>query len=232
MKTQANRLSIRHWQDPLDGKGVAVVFDVFRCSTTIHCLKHRGANPLWIAPNLPSLVDADFRKDLRIFSELRTDISCLERYDNSPHLALEKGVEGKAGLVATTTGTPAMFAASHFDKVYVGSLVSFSALILELSRVEQPITLIPAAYKDAGHVEDQITAEAVAAALDGYSNLPEFVKSCAERAVSLIKASGRSDHLAGKLATGLEDVTIAMDVDRFSFVPQIKFSTPTLGRVL
>jgi phosphosulfolactate phosphohydrolase-like enzyme len=227
-----NRLSIRHWQDALDGKGVAVVFDIFRCSTTIHCLKHRGSDPLWIAPNLPSLVDANFRQNLSIFSELKTDISCLARFDNSPKLALENGRPSQPALVATTTGTPAMFAARIYRQVYVGSLVSFSALIKELSTLNEPITLIPAAFKDAGHVEDQITAEAVAAALDGFSNMPDFINGCANRAVELIKASGRPDLLAGKIVSGLEDVTVAMDVDRFGLVSKVNFVSETLGKVI
>lgn len=230
----ANRLSIRHWQDSLEPTGIAVVFDIFRCSTTIHCLQSKGASPLWIAPSLPVLAEEkELLSTLSIFSELRTEISCRERFDNSPKLALAHGTRDKSALVATTTGTPAMFAARNFKRVYVGSLVSFSALIKELMLTDDRITLIPAGFKEARHVEDEIAAQAVATALDGYADIAEFVQGCAEQARAQIIASGRPAELTEKLkATGAEDVAIAMDIDRFALVPTIQFASPILGKVL
>lgn len=232
----AQTLSIRHWQDPLTHEGVAVVFDIFRCSTTIHCLKSKQSDPLFVARSLPALAaeaDPSFLKQLRVFSELRTEVFCRERYDNSPKLALEKSQSGEGALISTTTGTPAMFAAQKFRRVYVGSLVSFSALIRELAELRESITLIPAAFKDSGHVEDQIAAQAVATALSGYCDMPDFVRGCAEEACQQIRASGRVEQLSQKLvATGREDINIALDIDRFDFVPYLQFEKSYIARCL
>jgi phosphosulfolactate phosphohydrolase-like enzyme len=154
-------------------------------------------------------------------------VRCRERFDNSPQEALTRPwPEGCTALVATTSGTPAMFAAQEFQKVYVGSLVNFSALVAHLSRIDTPVTLIPAARPGVDHVEDEITAQAMATALGGFANLPDFVRQCAEQAKERVIASGRPDHLARKLATGAPDVKIAMEIDRYADVVALNFHSP------
>jgi phosphosulfolactate phosphohydrolase-like enzyme len=134
-------------------------------------------------------------------------------------------------LVATTTGTPAMFAAKKFEKVYVGSFVNFSALVAALSSYEGAITLIPAAVPDWEHVEDEIACQTVATALEGFSNMPEFVRECAESGKARILASPRPSILAGKLVTGVEDVEIALEIDRVSQVLSLRFDDSVLAEV-
>jgi phosphosulfolactate phosphohydrolase-like enzyme len=220
-----SRLSIRSWLEPFpSSEGIAIVFDVFRCSTTIHCLKSLGHGPVYVAPSLQQ-AEADPRtKEMRIFSELSQKISCLERFDNSPQQALGSPWEtGLPALVATTTGTPAMFAAREFERVYVGSLVNFSALVAALAHYQGPVTLIPAAFPEAQHVEDEIACQAMATALEGFAIMPEFVRQCAEQARDRILASPRPAHLSGKIPTGAEDVRVALEVDRFSQVLALEF---------
>jgi phosphosulfolactate phosphohydrolase-like enzyme len=196
-------------------EGVAVVFDIFRCSTTIHCLAARAAGLLYVAPSLKEVAGEPRVREMRVFSELSQPVDCLERFDNSPLQASNTPWKiGAASLVATTTGTPAMFAARSFKKVYVGSFVNFSALVRALAEFEGPITLIPAAVPDWQHVEDEIACQAVATALEGFTNIPEFVRECAESALVRIAASPRPALLSKKLATGTDDVKIALDVDR------------------
>lgn len=220
-----SRLSIRSWTEPFPShEGVAVVFDIFRCSTTIHCLASRELGRLWVAPSLKEAQDHPTLKSMRVFSELSQPSDCLERFDNSPHFALGHASARESNLVATTTGTPAMFAARNFRKVYVGSLVSFSALVHALAKEEGPITLIPAAIPDWEHVEDEVAAMAVATALEGFANLPEFVKQCGMQARERILASDRPEILFKKLPTGREDIAIALDLDRFSQVLTLDFS--------
>lgn len=209
-------LAIRSWLDPFPStEGVAVVFDIFRCSTTIHCLSARGNGPLFVAPSLKEVSGEPRLREMRVFSELSQPVECRERYDNSPLRAShEPWASGVPALVATTTGTPAMFAARGFEKVFVGSFVNFSALVAALSAFDGPITLIPAAVPEWQHVEDEIACQAVATALEGFANLPEFVRECAEGARERIIASPRPELLAKKIVTGAEDVKIALDIDR------------------
>jgi phosphosulfolactate phosphohydrolase-like enzyme len=210
-------LSIRSWLEPFpSAEGAAVVFDIFRCSTTIHCLAHQGRGPLFVAPSLKEVAEDARVRPMRVFSELSQPVECGERFDNSPKHALgSPWPQGAPALVATTTGTPAMFAARKFERVFVGSLVNFSALVRALTEYGGPITLIPAAIPEWQHVEDEIACQAVATALEGFANLPEFVSECAQAARERILASPRPENLARKLLTGADDVRIALEVDRF-----------------
>jgi phosphosulfolactate phosphohydrolase-like enzyme len=209
-------ISIRTWTEGFsEPKGVAVAFDIFRCCTTIHCLFNRLANPLLVAPSLKEIIAEPRIREYRIFSELSQPAVCHQRFDNSPFHALNHHPDQAPSLVATTTGTPSMFAARGFEKVYVGSLVNFSALVRTLAAYRGPITLVPAALPGSTQIEDEIVAQAVATALEGFANIPDFVKQCGAQAKEKILASPRPEVLAGKLPTGREDVQIALDVDRF-----------------
>jgi phosphosulfolactate phosphohydrolase-like enzyme len=227
-------LSIRHWLEPFpSNEGVAVVFDVFRCSTTVHCLASIDRGPLFVAPSLKEAAFDARVKNMRVYSELSQPIECLERYDNSPLHALDKPwAAGVPSLVATTTGTPAMFAARNFEKVFVGSLVNFSALIRALAAHDGPVTLIPAGFPEAQHVEDEIACQAVATALEGFSNLPEFVHQCAQNARERVLASPRPATLTAKIPTGGPDVKIALDLDCFDQVLTLRFDDSPLARVV
>jgi phosphosulfolactate phosphohydrolase-like enzyme len=226
-------LSIRTWLEPFPSSdGVAVVFDVFRCCSTIHTLYNRQEGPLFVAPSLKSVREETRLREMRVFSELSQPVECIERYDNSPAEALRNQWPlERPALVATTTGTPAMFAAKNFSKVYVGSLVNFSALVTHLSALDCPITLVPATFPEAKHVEDEITAQAMATALEGFANLPEFVRQCANQAREQIIASGRPAFLTQKLSTGGEDTTLSMEIDRYQKVLALRFETPLFARV-
>jgi phosphosulfolactate phosphohydrolase-like enzyme len=172
-------------------------------------------------------------KEMRVFSELSQPVECRDRFDNSPHQVFAHNWEsGVPALVATTTGTPAMFAAREFRRVYVGSLVNFSSLVEALLKENCPITLIPAAYQEWGHVEDEITAQAVATALSGFANIPDFVRQCAEQAKEKILASGRPETLDKKLATGREDVRISLEIDRFKQNAWLDFEGALFAKVL
>jgi hypothetical protein len=114
----------------------------------------------------------------------------------------------------------------------VGALVNFSVLVSRLAGLDVPITLIPATFPDARHVEDEITAQAVATALEGFANLPEFVEECARQAKEKILESPRPAVLSGKLATGREDVDVALDLDRFPQLLSLRFEGPHFARVV
>lgn len=221
------QLSIRTWTESFPtNEGVAVVFDVFRCSTTIHSLFSRNIGPVLVASSLKDIQQEPRVREMRVFSELSQPVECRERFDNSPFSALESPwKEGLTSLVATTSGTPAMFMARNFERVYVGSLVNFSALVAHLSQISVPITLIPATFPEHRHVEDEITAQAIATALEGFSNMPEFVRQCADNAREQIVASGRPAHLEQKLSTGKADMEISLHIDRLPQVLSLEFES-------
>lgn len=230
----SSRISIRTWLEPFPKKeGVAVVFDIFRCCTTVHTLAAKGRGPLFVAPSLKDAATDERVRAMRVFSELSQPVECTERYDNSPLQAGTSDWEsGRPALVATTTGTPAMFAAYQFEKVYVGSFVNFSPLVAALAAFEGPITLIPAAVPEWSHVEDEIACQSVATALEGFFNIPDFVRQCAEAGRERILASPRPAHLAGKLATGADDVRLSLEIDRYPQLLSLRFDGSLLAEVI
>lgn len=227
-------LSIRSWLEPFPShEGVAVVFDIFRCSTTIHCLKALDAGPLFVSPSLQEARKDSRVQGMRVFSELSQPLECRERFDNSPaHASTKPWESGVSALVSTTTGTPAMFAARHFEKVFVGSFNNFSVLVAALAAWPGPVTLIPAAVPDWQHVEDEVACQSVATALEGFSNMPDFVRQCAEAGRERILASARPKILAGKLSTGVDDVRIALEIDRSPNLLSLRFDDSTLAEVV
>lgn len=225
-------LSIRNWWEPIkEPKGVAVAFDIFRCCTTIHTLAARGEKQLFVAPSLKEVKDDARLRGYRVFSELSQPVDCAERFDNSPLIAKNSPLSELPSLVATTTGTPSLFAARGFEKVFVGSLVGFSALVRHLTELNRPITLLPAALPDSNQIEDEITVFAMATALEGFANLPEFVTQCGEQAVEKIRASHRPKELSGKVPTGAEDAELALVLDCFDQVLELDFETGPFARV-
>lgn len=231
---QYERIEIRNWRDlEKNVEGDAVVFDVFRCSTTVQTLlANEQRENVLVSRSLDHL--KTLCGDFSIFSELEAQLKCVKRFDNSPAEAIQYKDLNDC-LVSTTSGTPAMFAAKKFQNVYIGSLANFSALVKLLTESNDKITLLPAADPTGNHVEDELVAEQIAIALDGYSQDQEFVRACAEQARAKIEASGRVEHLSQKLPTGADDMQICLDIDRYDFVPKLDFSpwcnTPGLARV-
>jgi len=228
------RLSIRSWQEPLpETGGVAVAFDIFRCCTTIHTLMARDSGPVYVARTVKEAAADPRVNGWRVFSELSQEISCAERFDNSPTLAQSfRWADQKPALVATTSGTPSLFAARGFEQVYVGSLLNYSALIRHLTRLNKPITLLPSALPGSEHVEDEIAAYGVATALEGFANMPDFVRQCGEQTVERVRHSPRPGLLAGKIETGAEDARIALELDRYDHVLALDFESGPIARVV
>ena len=92
--------------------------------------------------------------------------------------------------------------------------------------------MIPAAFPDSGHVEDEITALAMATALEGYADMPDFVSACANQAREKIIQSGRPAALEKKIVTGGEDTRIAMDIDRYPQILYVNFSPSDFAQVV
>jgi phosphosulfolactate phosphohydrolase-like enzyme len=204
--------------------GVAVAFDIFRCCTTIHALFARNAGEVMVARTLKEAAPDPRVKNWRVFSELSQEIECAERFDNSPARAAEfSWRDDRPALVATTSGTPSFFAAREFERVYIGSLVNYSALVRHLLVLGKPVTLFPSALSGSGHVEDEIAAYGVATALEGFANMPEFVRQCGEQAVDRVRNSPRPAELAAKISTGAEDAALALSLDRYDQVLCLDF---------
>ncbi len=234
IEVQYERIAIQNWRSITDKpQGIAVIFDVFRCSTTVQTLlNQKDRDFVLVSKDLNHL--KTLCGEFSIFSELPAKLNCASRFDNSPAKAAEFN-ESNSCLVSTTSGTPAMFAAKFFQKVLVGSLANFSALVKELAAESGKITLLPAADPSGNHVEDSIVAEQIAIAIDGFSDDENFVSACADQARVKIEASGRIEHLTEKLPTGADDMQICLDIDRYDFVPRLDFepwcNLPGLARV-
>lgn len=219
-------ISIRTWQEPFPSRdGIAVVFDIFRCSSTILELLRHDTNNIFVAKSLDPLKSQ--ATNLRIFSELPEQLKCRARHDNSPTLArdsLSSDLSAGPVVVATTSGTPALFAARGFAEIWMAGLANFSAVVGALAEEERAITLIPAAASDSSHLEDGIVAQELAIALDGFCLDEEFVRRCGEICIERIRESGRVEELTERLSTGAEDCRLALNLDRHRFLAKIDFA--------
>lgn len=231
------KISIRNWREPFtECGGIAVIFDIFRCSTTVQTLASHHAENLWVAKSLDPLKTQ--ARNFLIFSELEDQLDCIRRFDNSPAAALYPEVtdaQEKPIVVATTSGTPALFAARKFAEVWLGALTNFSALVKALAEEQRNITLIPAAAPESDHVEDGIVAQELAIALDGFCLDKDFVQSCGRKCIDQIVASGRKEYLEHQLPTGIPDMRISLELDRYTFLTKINFDSgiriPGMARV-
>jgi hypothetical protein len=72
----------------------------------------------------------------------------------------------------------------------------------------------------------------VATALEGFANMPDFVRQCGEQTVERVQLSPRPGLLAGKIATGAEDARIALSLDRYDHVLALDFEEGSIARVV
>ncbi len=199
-------------------RGLAVVVDVLRCSTTICALVKNGRKDIRICANrkLAAAVSAG-GKDADIFSELEFSPPG-KKFDNSPHLALSAAFNpDKPVIVVTGSGAPAIMSLLRAKEIIIGCFANFSALVRYLKQsAGADLMIIPACiYLDPAHVEDKICSQAIADAISG----PDASLEAAGR----IHSTGRPmDFLLTRPETGKQDLEIALTPNTVFAVPQVK----------
>jgi 2-phosphosulfolactate phosphatase len=148
-------------------KGVAVVIDVFRATTTLCCLLRSGPKKIFVGKSIDEVRYFAAKGEVECFSELSSpDVT----HDNSPLDALTLPLSGKKALLVTRNGTVAFHAVRHCDLVLAGAFVNMDALVDFLSVINaRDLSLDPIGNVRRGieTVEDSLCARTILSRLTG-----------------------------------------------------------------
>lgn len=208
--------------------GPCVVIDTFRAFTTAAVLFSRDIDRLILAEGVAEAREIGRGLGAILCGEDRGIRP--EGFDlgNSPSEALTRpGLVGRTVVMRTTAGTRSVIAArtSGATPVLAASLVVASATANAL--VDEPsVTIVSAGlHGTEPSLEDDRTGDVIAAVLAGSPDVAATTAS----AVRAVAESDRAHVLRTAPWSHPDDVTIALDVDRFDFTMEA-VSTPD-GRV-
>lgn len=197
-------------------KGVAVVIDVFRATSTITCLTLSKPKSLIVAGTVDKISN-EFNSVL--FSEI-PELNA--HYDNSPLDALCGNFEDKVLTIHSKNGTTAINAVRHCDSVIIGSFLNADAVVEYLRKIDaQEISIIPI-----GHIrvpeeteEDNACADYIKDRLTGVDvNIEEYRSRLRERIVIR-----RSDPLSPQSEMIEEDLAFCSMISVVNVVPRAVF---------
>lgn len=146
-------------------KGVGVVIDVFRATTTIACILKAQPNKIIILPDAQDIKKYYMLENHVCFCEL-----VLEGYDNSPVTALTSQIQGKTAVISTTNGTKGIIAAKECEKIITGAFINIDAVVDYLLRLQPSrISLIPVGHIESNTeaIEDSLCAQIIYSRVHG-----------------------------------------------------------------
>ena len=140
-------------------RGMGVVIDVFRATSTIACLIKSKAKRIIVLPDANQIKHYTKKDDFVCFSEVVS-----EGFDNSPITALRTLLIGKTAVISTTSGTKAIIAAKNCNQVITASFLNFDAVInyiLEINPTYVSILAAGTVPDKTETIEDTLCAEAI-----------------------------------------------------------------------
>ena len=200
-------------------KGVAVVIDVFRATSTITCLALSRPKSLIVADTVEKVKKLSKKYNSILFSEIP---ELHAEYDNSPVNALTVNVEDRVLTIQSKNGTTAINAARHCDSVILGSFLNADAVVEYLRKIDaQEVSIIPI-----GHIrvpeeteEDNACADYIKDRLNGVDvDIEEYRTRLRERIVIR-----RSDPLSPQSEVIEEDLAFCSMISVFNIVPRAVF---------
>ncbi len=197
----------------LAARGVAVIIDVFRATTTICCLLQNQPNKIRLGRDVNDLVPYLSDPRYMCFSELKT--SGIKK-DNSPLLALGLQLKGKTAFLVTTNGTVAANLVKHCERTLAAAFVNLDAIVDFLWKLNPPeVSLIAIGNIDRNEeaLEDNLCAETIQSKLLG-ENVVEY--DIREKLAERIKQKG----IPQKTRLGI-DFSICSAIGLFNVVPEI-----------
>lgn len=150
-------------------KGVAVVIDVFRATTTICCLLKSKPRSILLGNDINEIADFINVSDVECFSEIKNPYNS---HDNSPLKALSIPLENKTTLLVSRNGTIAFDLVRHCDRIFAAALINIDAIVKFLERSQpENISLIAIGHinRHEETIEDNICAEMIRSRLIGKS---------------------------------------------------------------
>jgi 2-phosphosulfolactate phosphatase len=211
---------------------VAVVVDVLRATSTIVEALANGARSIYPVGSIDAAVRLaqNIGRDRVLLCGERKGLP-IDGFDlgNSPREFTAERVAGKALVMTTTNGTPALLATAGARGTLVASFFNLSAVLAALAAQDLPVTVVCAGRERRFSLDDAVCAGAVvlggARELDRSRHLPDTALAAA------LLAQERLDDLAGLfrgtaagrqlIEAGLgEDLDYCAQLDRYDIVPR------------
>jgi len=146
-------------------RGMAVVIDVFRATTTLACLVTARAKRIVVLRDPHELAHYAALPDHACFSEVVP-----VGHDNSPLTALHGHLGGTTAVIATTSGTRAIVAARHCDRVLTAGFVNLDAVVAYLlAQAPDHVSILASGFVPDGSelIEDTLCARTLQSRLTG-----------------------------------------------------------------
>lgn len=213
---------------------LTIVIDVLRACTTIACALDAGARGVIPVSTVEEAMrlGATLDRDSTLLCGEREALR-IDGFDlgNSPAALTPGIVEGKTVVLLTTNGARALASATGGRPVLAASFVTLGACAARAA-LHPKVTIVCAGsaglfsiedFLCAGLLVEEISREVAGTPLlldDGARVAREFATAHRADLVSTIRAA---DHGRALLALGFgDDVALACEIDRFSFVPVLR----------
>ncbi len=196
-----------------DFSGTAIVIDLFRFSCTLACLVKRGKKEIKIFSDRENAVLYHRNNPGgEFFSEM--DISEIEKFDNSPYLALEKSNPDSPAVIVTNSGSKAVMACRKAGEIYIAGFHNLPVLLEKLKNSSENILIVPACiFYNREHKEDFIAAQAF------YKSFMDGV--CDREIIFDIHSTGRILELMNfRPQTAKKDLEIIMNIGNLNVLPK------------
>lgn len=199
-------------EDVLDFKGVCVVIDFFRFSTTVSALLSRQKN-IVVCSEVKKAYEF-YQNGYSIFSEKELELS---RFDNSPYLAYTSNF-GVNVCVITESGSKAVMACKNACDIVIASLSNASA-VKRYIYGKSDVLIIPACiFFNRSHIEDFIFSKYLKDYINDKKDLD------VNDVYNNIFNTGRINELIKQRKTAFEDLKIIFSKDIFDIIPRAKIS--------
>ncbi|MEW5952107.1 MAG: 2-phosphosulfolactate phosphatase [Elusimicrobiota bacterium] len=193
----------------------AVVIDLFRFSCTLACLLEKGKKEVKIFSDKEyAVLYHRNNPGGEFFSEI--DIDNIEKFDNSPYLALNKSDPSKPAVIVTNSGSKAVMACRKAEEIFVAGFHNLPFLMEKLKNYQKDILIVPACiFYNRNHSEDFIAAEAF------YNSLSKGV--CDKESIFKIHNTPRILELMNfRPSTAKSDLEIIMNMGNIKALPKAK----------
>ncbi|MBP7795558.1 MAG: 2-phosphosulfolactate phosphatase [Elusimicrobiales bacterium] len=191
-------------------KGIAIVIDFFRFSSTVVALLQRGKRIKVFSDEKIALDFYKANNNYDFFSERKIDI---KKYDNSPYLAMTEDIKNDV-IVLTNSGSKAVNACINASVIIIATLSNIESVKRYLSSKTDDVLIVPAyIFYDITNSEDQIVAKHIADYLLSDSKIDMNALK------NEIEKTGRIDFLRRERDTADKDLEIIFSLNKFKVVP-------------
>ena len=206
-------------RDAREAAGTTIIIDVFRAFTTAAIAFARGATQITLVAEMDEALEL-YRRGVGdlLMGEVGGKRPDGFDFGNSPHEISQADVAGKRLVQSTRAGTVGVAEAVNADTIYLGSFVVAQATVDAIRR-QRPELVSIIAMGDQGRVrsdEDEHCGIYLRNLLEG--RRPDF-----DAVKSLIMSGGATQKFfdSGQPQFHPEDVTLALEADRYPFAMSI-----------